>query len=100
MESFNDESDKKIFLSAGENEGFALVKVEDNGPGIPGELKNQVFSPFFSTKKRGSGLGLSFARQVMNLHGGEISVSSEKGKTIFSLSFPDNGGVRISDTGV
>lgn len=65
-----------------------LIEVEDNGPGIvPHALKN-IFIPFFTTKKGGSGIGLSLSRQIMHMHGGSISVMSvPHEKTIFTLKF-------------
>ena len=66
-----------------------IVEVSDNGPGIPPELANQIFVPFFSTKGEGSGIGLSIARQIMRAHGGRIQMQSTPGQiTRFSLHFP------------
>ena len=52
------------------------IAVTDNGPGIPTHLSREVFLPFFTTKPRGSGIGLSFARQIVLLHGGRIEAGS------------------------
>jgi signal transduction histidine kinase len=52
------------------------VAVTDNGPGIPPHLSREVFLPFFTTKPHGSGIGLSFARQIVLLHGGQIEAGS------------------------
>ena len=51
------------------------ISVSDNGPGIPAKYAQDVFLPFFTTKRDGTGVGLSFARQVVLLHGGIISVT-------------------------
>ncbi len=68
--------------------GKINIKVSDNGPGIAEEIQEKIFIPFFSTKKDGSGIGLSLARQIMRLHGGNISVSSKAyDKTEFTLTF-------------
>ncbi|MCX6555986.1 MAG: ATP-binding protein [Candidatus Aminicenantes bacterium] len=68
--------------------GHVVIQVSDNGPGIAPEAKEKVFIPFFTTKKEGSGIGLSFSRQVMHLHRGIIAVNSQPGKgTVFSLRF-------------
>ena len=65
-----------------------LLEVSDNGPGIPHEVVNQIFVPFFTTKKEGSGIGLSIARQIMRAHGGRIKVQSAPGqRTKFTLYF-------------
>jgi signal transduction histidine kinase len=62
--------------------------VEDNGPGIPPDVQEKIFVPFFSTKEDGSGIGLSLSRQIMRLHGGRISVRSTVGEgTTFTLRF-------------
>lgn len=56
-----------------------MIQVKDNGPGIPEEIMDKIFIPFFSTTEDGSGIGLSFARQVMILHNGRITVNSSPG---------------------
>jgi len=52
------------------------LRVEDDGPGIAPELRERVFEPFFSTRSAGSGLGLSLAREIVALHGGDIEIGS------------------------
>lgn len=54
-----------------------IIIISDNGYGIPDELLDKIFIPFFTTKKDGSGIGLSICRQIINAHGGTISVHSE-----------------------
>jgi two-component system nitrogen regulation sensor histidine kinase NtrY len=78
-----------IVLRAGKREnGSIIIEVEDNGSGIPKELLDSIFIPFFTTHKSGSGIGLSLAKQIMTLHKGNIQVKSEIGKgTVFSLVF-------------
>jgi len=64
------------------------IKVKDNGPGISTEVLDNIFIPFFTTKEKGSGIGLSLSRQIMLLHGGNISVKSEPSiETVFTLQF-------------
>ncbi|MDQ4139340.1 MAG: ATP-binding protein [Bacteroidota bacterium] len=64
------------------------IDVKDNGPGIPEEIIDKIFIPFYTTKKEGSGIGLSLSRQIMRLHRGTLRVTSQPGKqTIFSLLF-------------
>lgn len=64
------------------------ISVEDNGPGIDREALERIFIPFFTTKKNGSGIGLSLSRQIMRLHQGNINAESENGEgTTFTLRF-------------
>jgi signal transduction histidine kinase len=63
-------------------EGHVEVRVSDNGPGIPADIKEKVFLPFFTTKPAGSGtgLGLSLSHDIVaNGHGGTLAVESEEG---------------------
>lgn len=71
-----------------DNRGRAVIAITDNGAGIDEELMEKIFTPFFTTRKDGSGIGLSIARQVMRLHDGSISVKSVPGvETTFTLRF-------------
>lgn len=68
------------------------VTVEDSGPGIPAELREQIFNPFVTTKHGGVGLGLSIVSKIVDDHGGTIRVSSEPGKgACFRVFFPVEG---------
>ena len=70
-------------------DGKAIISVKDNGTGIPVEIRDSIFVPFFSTKKKGSGVGLSLCKQIAILHKGRIQVNSEEGKgTLISLILP------------
>ncbi len=65
-----------------------VVEVADNGMGITEEALGKIFIPFFTTKRDGSGIGLSLCRQIMRLHRGSISARSEPGvRTVFALRF-------------
>ena len=78
----------RIRLKAVKISGMILIQVEDNGPGIPDNIRDQIFVPFYSTKTNGTGIGLSLSRQIMNNHDGTIQFSSiPNEKTIFTLSF-------------
>ena len=64
------------------------ITVSDNGPGIPDDVMDKIFVPFFTTKESGSGIGLSLSRQIMLLHGGSLKVVSKPNvKTTFTLEF-------------
>jgi nitrogen fixation/metabolism regulation signal transduction histidine kinase len=67
--------------------GRMVIRVVDNGPGIPAEECEQVFIPFFTTKRNGSGIGLSLSRQIVTAHGGEIALQSGPEGTQVSLVF-------------
>jgi signal transduction histidine kinase/pSer/pThr/pTyr-binding forkhead associated (FHA) protein len=70
--------------------GVARVYVEDNGPGIPLELQEKIFTPFVSTKKgRGTGLGLAVTQKILKEHGGRVLLESAPGKgSLFILELP------------
>jgi len=77
----------KVSLRAHIDEvGRVCIRISDNGPGIPEELLEKVFIPFFSTKKDGSGIGLSISQQIIRALGGRISVSSKANEeTVFTI---------------
>jgi nitrogen fixation/metabolism regulation signal transduction histidine kinase len=81
--------DKKIKINAWMDELTRIfITVEDNGHGIEKDALERIFIPFFTTKKTGSGIGLSLSRQIMRLHKGNLSVESIDGeKTVFTLRF-------------
>jgi len=65
-----------------------VLQIADNGPGIPPDVQERIFVPFFTTKEDGSGIGLSLSRQIMRLHGGTLTVRSEPDvETAFTLRF-------------
>lgn len=64
-----------------------VVQVADNGPGIEEEILDQIFIPFFTTKKEGSGIGLSYSKQIMRAHNGNLRVKSTGAGAVFELSF-------------
>jgi signal transduction histidine kinase len=78
----------EITLKAFQDDEQVSIEVRDNGKGIPDEIVDNIFTPFFTTRKEGSGIGLSLARQVMLMHNGSIHATSLEGEyTTFSLSF-------------
>lgn len=83
-------SEPQIELSAGINpEGKTFIQVSDNGTGIPTEVQERIFIPFFTTKPSGSGVGLSISRQIMHTHKGDLEIIPETGKgSRFLLTFP------------
>lgn len=68
---------------------YVAVSVRDQGPGVPDDDLDKLFSPFFTTKKEGTGLGLAVAQQIAVRHGGEIAVKNQSGGgAVFSLLLP------------
>jgi signal transduction histidine kinase len=66
-----------------------VIRVKDNGPGIPKSIRHRVFEPFFSTKEEGTGLGLSIAYRIVEEHGGWLSLKSKEGEgTTFTITLP------------
>ncbi|MBB3357376.1 MULTISPECIES: PAS domain-containing sensor histidine kinase [unclassified Novosphingobium] len=66
------------------------IWVADNGPGVPDEGRARIFRPFYTTKKEGSGIGLSLARQIARAHGGDLSLLPGR-DTVFELALPSHG---------
>jgi len=89
IEAVQEQPEALIILRAYLDERSRIsIEVADNGSGMTPEAMSKIFIPFFSTKKTGSGIGLSLSRQIMRLHKGTISVQSEQGKgTRFVLRF-------------
>lgn len=89
LEALEEISNPKIKLIASTDENQKVkIKLIDNGSGISQEMMDNIFIPFFTTKEKGSGIGLSLSRQIMHLHGGAISVKSEPNvETVFTLNF-------------
>ncbi|MCH8993225.1 MAG: ATP-binding protein, partial [Acidobacteria bacterium] len=57
----------------------ARVTIADDGPGIPPEVRDRIFQPFFSTKSDGTGLGLAIARRIAEAHGGKLEIADADG---------------------
>jgi nitrogen fixation/metabolism regulation signal transduction histidine kinase len=77
----------EIIVSAFSHENRIVLKVTDNGEGIPSEISDEIFMPFFTTRKKGTGVGLSYSRQVMAMNSGRIEFDSQPGRTQFRLLF-------------
>jgi two-component system, NtrC family, nitrogen regulation sensor histidine kinase NtrY len=92
LEAVKDRPNPRILLSAFLEQNKLMIKITDNGAGISPELIDKIFIPFFSTKKTGSGIGLSLCKQIMLLHKGNIKVQSKEGEgSAFVLLFSDIG---------
>ena len=80
---------KHIDISAGMGrDDEVVVQVANDGEPIPATAQEQIFIPFYTTKKEGSGIGLSISRQIMRNHNGSIElIRSDAGQTVFELRF-------------
>lgn len=89
IQAFDEQTTRRIELAAYANEkGRTIISVKDSGAGIDTEAMEKIFIPFFSTKKTGSGIGLSLSKQIMRQHEGNITVKSMLGEgTEFLLRF-------------
>jgi nitrogen fixation/metabolism regulation signal transduction histidine kinase len=87
FQAMNKQKDGMIKINASKNtNGITTINIIDNGPGIPPEILDQIFIPFFTTRENGSGIGLSLSRQIIRLHGGTLKVISRQNiETIFSI---------------
>ena len=80
IDAVKEQAEPRITVSAEiDSQRRCIIKVNDNGPGIPAEVLDKIFIPFFSTKKTGSGIGLNLCKQIMMLHKGNIHVNSVEG---------------------
>lgn len=88
IEAVKEEEEPYISLSAIETKDHIQLKIQDNGAGMSPEIQEQIFTPFFTTKKTGTGVGLTLSKQIMLMHGGNISVDSVEGEgSTFTLQF-------------
>ena len=70
----------------------AVIRLKDNGPGIPGSIHDNIFQPFFSTKEEGTGLGLSIATRIVEEHQGRLDIQSKEGQgSTFIITLPIKG---------
>lgn len=87
LQSLGTQENGMVKITSGITKGRKkYISVWDNGPGIPPELIDEIFVPFFTTKNTGTGIGLSLSKQIMHLHGGSMTVVSRE-NTRFTLTF-------------
>lgn len=79
-----------VAITAAVEGGQAVVRVIDDGPGIPAEISGRIFDPFFTTKKvgQGTGLGLDIVKRIIQKHKGTVTVESQPGRTEFRVALP------------
>lgn len=89
MQALEGQKNGEISLSVKQLRTTTYIEVKDNGPGIPHDILEDIFVPFFTTKDTGTGIGLSLSRQIIRMHGGELQVSSRPYfETLFTISLP------------
>ncbi len=84
---------KELIVRARVEEGIVLVRVEDSGKGLDVQTAEKIFTPFFTTKPHGIGLGLSLSRSIVEAHGGKLWASTRpSGGAVFLFTLPASGG--------
>lgn len=81
-------SGRLISLELDQGDGYHYLRVIDDGPAIEPDLIDKIFLPFFSTKKRGSGIGLSLSRKILMAHGGRLYLQQKENSKAFCLELP------------
>lgn len=87
LEAGSNVASDQVKISGSVSNGRVALRVQDYGVGIAPEALEKIFIPFFTTKKTGSGIGLSLSRQIMQLHGGSLKVASNDTGTVFTMVF-------------
>ncbi len=88
IEAVKNKEKPYISISGLSRDGYTIIKVQDNGCGMSPEIQEQIFTPFFTTKKTGSGVGLTLSKQIMLLHKGNLLLESKEGQgSSFLLQF-------------
>ncbi|WKK57588.1 MULTISPECIES: PAS domain-containing sensor histidine kinase [unclassified Sphingobacterium] len=88
IEAVKDQPEPYISLSGIESNGRIQIKIQDNGVGMSPDIQEQIFTPFFTTKKTGTGVGLTLSKQIMLMHNGNLLVDSQEGEgSVFTLQF-------------
>lgn len=87
-EALNDQPDGRIEVAISSQNGMMEIQVSNNGPQIPHQQMDNIFEPFVSYKKDGTGLGLPIVKNIVKAHQGTITVSSSPAKTCFTIRIP------------
>jgi signal transduction histidine kinase len=88
VEALGDQPDARIDVTITLSDGTVEVAIADNGPGVPAEHRERIWDPDFTTRKKGTGLGLALVRQTVRAHGGEIELRSSDEGACFVVRLP------------
>jgi signal transduction histidine kinase len=77
-----------VYAEATHGGSAARLRVSDDGPGVPADVRHRIFEALFTTKAKGSGLGLALCRRIMEAHGGTIDLESNERGASFVLDLP------------
>jgi len=90
VQACSDDGSGEVTLSCARTAGEVVVTVRDTGAGIPPEVLAKIWTPFYTTKQSGTGLGLAFVRDIARDHGARLAVDSAPGRgTTFTLALPE-----------
>lgn len=87
MDAVADVDNPCVEIIVSVSDGVPFIKISDNGPGLPESVKANLFQPFITTKRGGSGIGLSLSRQIARLHGGDLTLTSSAHGTSATITF-------------
>ncbi len=89
LESFTQEKeDKEVSIELSKTDEEIIIKIEDNGTGIPEDIISRIFDPYFTTKNQGTGLGLVMSKNIIDAHNAELELSSSEDGTVFKIILP------------
>jgi two-component system nitrogen regulation sensor histidine kinase NtrY len=90
--------DGRIVVAARAEVDQAILEVRDNGPGVPPDVRERIFDPYYTTKSEGTGLGLAIVKKIVLEHGGEIDCrDAPEGGACFQIRLPMSRGARGSE---
>jgi signal transduction histidine kinase len=79
----------QVWIDAERDAGATVLRVRDDGPGVPADVGDRVFEALFTTKAKGSGLGLALCRRIVEAHGGTIALAPSPRGALFRIAIPD-----------
>ena len=79
---------EELRISGQKDETWDILTVQDDGPGVPPDVRDRLFEPLFSTKTKGTGLGLTICRQILEKHGGTLTLVESARGAAFRITLP------------